>query len=305
MPDLKLKSKGADVKRVQEALNGHMFSPNKQFQTLHMRPLAEDGDFGPKTDHWVREFQRLSKIKNDGIVGPITSRFLFPYVSFAAVIANGRSSASLLSGALHKVPISLIENPTTSVLDMILRAVPLNSLEGDKKVPQVADAENPLKPSPPAPEGEKQGFTFEPSVSPGMKLTLKPWAGEPFEASRVLAVEGTFLRWKDFELGAGFEFGQPLFAVDKATSWQGALKATYAWKKKGPLTLASTAELQLKEGWKAGGSLGLLQAELSFDITKKGWMKFVVGGKALIDIDDKGTLEPGIEGALGLKFALP
>lgn len=57
----------AGVKRVQDRLN-----------TLGFKPvLAEDGDYGTKTETAVKWFQKREKIEADGIVGPVTWRHLF------------------------------------------------------------------------------------------------------------------------------------------------------------------------------------------------------------------------------------
>ena len=59
-PTLKMGSKGPDVKRLQEALNKKGYS------------LKVDGDFGPSTQAAVKNFQRVNKLTDDGIVGPKT-----------------------------------------------------------------------------------------------------------------------------------------------------------------------------------------------------------------------------------------
>jgi GH24 family phage-related lysozyme (muramidase) len=60
-PVLRLRSRGEPVKRLQAALAGKGFSPG-----------PADGDFGPKTERAVREFQRAKGLAVDGIVGPQT-----------------------------------------------------------------------------------------------------------------------------------------------------------------------------------------------------------------------------------------
>ena len=65
---LKIGSEGADVRAVQDVLN---------FQIRRLEPLVVDGKFGNATAAHVREFQRVNKIKIDGIVGPVTEPLLF------------------------------------------------------------------------------------------------------------------------------------------------------------------------------------------------------------------------------------
>ena len=52
--------KGQEVKRIQRALGG----------------LSVDGDFGPKTQNSVEQFQKISTLGVDGIVGPLTRKKL-------------------------------------------------------------------------------------------------------------------------------------------------------------------------------------------------------------------------------------
>ena len=62
---LKYGSSGPVVKLLQDGLN-------KNFPKYPGLPLDVDGDFGPRTDTAVREFQRRTGLKVDGIVGPQT-----------------------------------------------------------------------------------------------------------------------------------------------------------------------------------------------------------------------------------------
>ena len=59
METIKLGSKGDVVKKLQQTLN-----------------LTVDGDFGPKTDKAVREFQAKNKLTIDGVVGNNTWKAL-------------------------------------------------------------------------------------------------------------------------------------------------------------------------------------------------------------------------------------
>lgn len=61
-PTLRRGAKGADVRMLQGLLNVFRAPP----------PLAEDGDFGAKTEAAVQDFQRTHSLIPDGIVGPLT-----------------------------------------------------------------------------------------------------------------------------------------------------------------------------------------------------------------------------------------
>src|SRR5262249_58199332 len=65
---IRLGSKGADVRAVQDVLNFHI---------RRLTPLVVDGDFGSQTQSRVIEFQRVNHLQVDGIVGPETLRKLF------------------------------------------------------------------------------------------------------------------------------------------------------------------------------------------------------------------------------------
>lgn len=65
MPTLQEDSKGADVRRLQEALKQRGFNPG-----------VVDGDFGPATTAAVIAFQKSEGLLADGIAGPRTQRAL-------------------------------------------------------------------------------------------------------------------------------------------------------------------------------------------------------------------------------------
>jgi hypothetical protein len=68
-----------EVKAIQQGLNIRGAAPT----------LAEDGIFGPMTDHAVREYQSEHGLKVDGIVGPKTRKSLF-WIGVATVTIVGR-----------------------------------------------------------------------------------------------------------------------------------------------------------------------------------------------------------------------
>jgi peptidoglycan hydrolase-like protein with peptidoglycan-binding domain len=64
-PTIRRGSTGAAVKQAQCYLYWSVWG-------AHTEPIAVDGQFGPRTDYWVRVFQSCAGIGVDGIVGPIT-----------------------------------------------------------------------------------------------------------------------------------------------------------------------------------------------------------------------------------------
>jgi hypothetical protein len=71
---LRLGSKGGAVHYLQNLINHHF-----QERGIH---IGVDGVFGPSTEYHVRLFQRLSNLKDDGIVGPKTWDALDDSVDF-------------------------------------------------------------------------------------------------------------------------------------------------------------------------------------------------------------------------------
>lgn len=63
-------SRGPLVKHLQNRLN-HIFPAYSRLQ--------EDGDFGPKTEAVIKEFQRRTRLQADGVVGPKTKAMLKRY----------------------------------------------------------------------------------------------------------------------------------------------------------------------------------------------------------------------------------
>lgn len=64
MPQLSFGAKGPEVERIQQQLNQAGY------------PLQVDGDWGPKTEAAVRDFQKAHGLAADGVVGPKTSHAL-------------------------------------------------------------------------------------------------------------------------------------------------------------------------------------------------------------------------------------
>ena len=125
-------SSGSKVKALQHALNARPYIS-----------LDEDGQFGPATEHAVKDFQHRVRLDPDGVVGPKTDALLWS----RALIANVR-----------------VQAPVT--------AVPQTS-------PSVPP---PLPPAPPpgaptAPPATGAGFIQQ--VSVGGQISLAPWLVSP------------------------------------------------------------------------------------------------------------------------------
>lgn len=70
--ELKRGMKGADVRNLQELFR-RTFPAYRFFVKIKKNQMISvDGDFGPQTEAWIKEFQRRVGLKQDGIVGPNT-----------------------------------------------------------------------------------------------------------------------------------------------------------------------------------------------------------------------------------------
>lgn len=75
----------------------------QEWLCLHGLRVVVDGDFGRATDSAVREFQRKSRLKADGVVGPKTYRALVaPLHSVLTPLPAGRKTFSELTLAYAK-----------------------------------------------------------------------------------------------------------------------------------------------------------------------------------------------------------
>lgn len=64
--------RGPSVQHLQQFLS-HTFPAYKETVSVkRWQILSVDGDFGPQTEAWVKEFQRRVRISADGVVGPQT-----------------------------------------------------------------------------------------------------------------------------------------------------------------------------------------------------------------------------------------
>jgi peptidoglycan hydrolase-like protein with peptidoglycan-binding domain len=73
---LKLGSVGNQVRQLQEMLNFLVPTPP---------PLKADGIFGPATKARVTQFQKITGLSSDGVVGPLTGKALIAGVLAATL----------------------------------------------------------------------------------------------------------------------------------------------------------------------------------------------------------------------------
>jgi Putative peptidoglycan binding domain len=314
MQALRVGSRGLDVRRVQQALNRCMLRPNNQFTSPAMQRLVEDGIFGPKTQAMVREFQRLNQISVDGIVGPVTSYLLFPYISFTAKLAGqgrirgisqqSRSFPNVMPGKL--VPPDF--GSMRSQFSRLSPGGPVGSGGAKAKEPAAGGEKDDDK--------EKEGFTLEASVGPGLKHEFKPWfvlkPGDDPEGAKslaTLAVEATILRKKGFEFGGELEFSRQLGARGGSSwEWEGAITGKYTNLKaeSGPFSIGVSpiAELKIKQGllFSAGAGVG---GEATLEL-RKDLLELSVGGKIAGEWDPhEGNVQVGEEVTVGLNLKGP
>lgn len=301
MKVLKKGSRGADVRRVQQALNGCMLPPNNRFTSPPMQRLVEDGAFGPKTEAMVKEYQRLNEITVDGIIGPITSYFIFPYIAFTATLAG----QGLIKGQRAVRP-----EPQFQLTQNRSNLFGSPRVLGAPTVGTPTPTPTPPTPTPnPQPQGgdEKEGLTFELSVGTGAKHAFKPWfvlkpneEPEGAKSEATLAVGATILRKKGFEFGGELEFSRELFAKGGSSwEWEGSLKGSYTNLKAGRFGISPVVDLSVKQGLNLGLGVG---AEGSIELIEDR-LELKVGGKFAMDLDPRtATTTGGFELGAGLEL---
>lgn len=289
MQILRLGSRGLDVRRVQQALNRCMLPPNNRFTSPPMKRLVEDGFFGAKTQAAVKEYQRLNNIKTDGIIGPITSYFIFPFISFEAKLAGrglirgkGEQPGQLLTASLLAANRSLLASP----------------LQGGSKAKETAAGG----------KDDEDGLSFELSVGAGVKRAFAPWfvlkPNEPPEGAAseaALSVGATILRLKGFEFGGELEFSKQVSGEGGSWKWEGAVKGAYTnlKTKDERFGVSPIVDLSVKQGVNLGVGVG---AEASVQVIKDR-LELKVGGKFAMDLDPReGTVTGGVEIGAGLEL---
>ncbi|HYZ84389.1 MAG TPA: peptidoglycan-binding domain-containing protein [Bryobacteraceae bacterium] len=265
-----------------------MLVPNNRLSYPPLQRLKEDAIYGPKTKAMVVEFQRLNGVKPDGIVGPITSFLLFPYLTFTTDFEGegrirGRASEPALSMPIRNGPLAL----------------PLSKAKGTPVVGADQDE-------------EKEGLTFEVSVSPGLKHEFKPWfqlkldEPEGARSSATFSAEAVIFRKGGFEFSGEFEFSRKLpVRQGHSWMWEGAAKGTYTDAPKffgGFLSpLSPAASLKIAQGGAFGVGLG---NEVSFRLVKD-VLDLTVGGEVALQLNpDDGDFSVGTEVSGGLKLNL-
>ena len=190
MQVLKVGSGGADVRRIQVVLNQCMLQPNNQITRPPMRRIAEDGVFGGKTAAMVREFQRLNQLDQDGVVGPVTSYMLLPFITFEVALSGrgrirGRRDGQLVSAS--RFAARPLFTPSRFGLSKAKQSALIGDADGDG-----GDAD--------------EAITVDLTVGSGNGNSFKPWfvlkpneGKDAPEAEGTIAIESTVLRKKGFE----------------------------------------------------------------------------------------------------------
>ena len=257
-----------------------------------MNRLIEDGSFGPKTQTAVREYQRLNNIKTDAVIGPITSYFIFPYISFEAQFAGrglirgkGEQPGQVLTAGRLLANRSLFASPLQG--------------GGSKAKETVGDGKE-----------DEDGLTVELSVGAGAKTAFAPWfvlkPNEPPEGAEsevALTVGATILRLKGFEFGGELEFSKKVSGEGGPWKWEGSIKGEYTniKTKDERFGFSPIVDISVKQGVNLGVGIG---AEGSVQVIKDR-LELKVGGKVAMEWDPReANVKAGLEiGAnLELKF---
>ena len=108
---------GAEVRRLQEALNEAGFGP-----------LLLDGDFGPATDRRVRAFQAARALTVDGVVGPATWAAL-ETTQAEPVIAVGAFTAEAVVAVMSNMGYPVHEDGQINIVGIRSRATVANEFD--------------------------------------------------------------------------------------------------------------------------------------------------------------------------------
>ena len=281
MSNISLVQKGCRdqiVVRIQQALNQRMLPPYNKITKPAKKPLVPDGEFGPKTDDMVREFQRLNRLQIDGVVGPVTRLHLFPWVE---------TEGTLRGKGEFGIPVGFPRG-----------AVARRGLTGDL----VADGDKKD-----GDDEDQQGFQFSPFVAAGTEFTLtKPWPPGSGSAQQTMTFGGVLLRVGKLELSGELERSKALQPKrgDK-WEWEGIVKLVYkAVPKVGPVSpLSPFVQVGVPSKFPLSVGIG---AEV--DIFGKDVLKFTVDGEAAFTYDTKdddgGKLRAAARVNFGLEFNL-
>jgi len=261
------------VLKIQQALNQRMLPPYNKITKPAKKALLPDGDFGSKTDEMVREFQRLNRLKMDGIVGPVTRLHLFPWVEIGGTLSGkGEFGLPPVGGARALGP---------------GRGVARNLVGDDKKDD----------------EEEQQGFQFSPFVAAGVEVTLtKPWPPGSGTAQQTTTFGGVLLRVGKLELSGELERSKALQPKrgDK-WEWEGGVKLAYkAVPKFGPVSpLSPFVQGNFPSRFPLAVGIGA-ELELAKDV-----LKFTVDGEAAFTYDSRDAPEGGkVRAAARVNFGL-
>lgn len=192
---------GQDVADLQAALNYHLPPPSPPHTPpgTDRPPLKTDGVFGAKTHARLREFQRLNKLVDDGVVGQVT-RPLFTKAKEVTV----------------RIPITLADEPPVARNVAFFRPggasiQPLALSRFPRLLAQVGPGSPPVGQSKPliAPVQLQNR-----QVQIGGNLTLDPLVGpSPAAKALFLSVQWTWVERRDgrhLELALGSQLATPL-----------------------------------------------------------------------------------------------
>ncbi len=280
MQKLRNGSSGEDVRRVQQALNRRMLFPNNQITKKRMARLREDGIFGNNTRNMVLEFQRINGIQQDGIVGPITSFLLLPFVSFTAELTGqgrvrGRRGEPELVGAAGR---------RLSVNRPVRGGLLAVGAGASKAKDSIGDGDDKDDPE------DEETIADDISVSEGVKHEFKPWfvltpeEPEGPKTSGTVTFEALILRKVGVDFSGVIDFSRKLpSTAGESWVWEGSVTGAYT------------------EGPTIGGILSPLNLSASLKLAQSGAVGAGAGIEATIRLL-KDTLELSVGAEISAGF---